>query len=357
MARGVASRFEGVAGVGLGGAGDGFGHAQVAQIQRARILTAMFEVACELGAASVSVAHVVERSGVSRRTFYDTFTDREDCFRAAFEDALAFASERVLPAYCAESKWRDRIAAGLTALLEFLDEEPTIGRLLIVESVAGGRQTLERRNEVLKQLACVVDEGRGQSASIGSPPPLTAEGLVGGALAVIHARIAQAEREPLVGLANQLTSMIVLPYLGSAAARRELELERTPVVRANATRGGRLLSDPFKEAGMRLTYRTVLVLLAVAERPDASNRQVGERAGISDQGQISKLLTRLQRLGLIDNVGVAPGQGAPNAWSLTVKGSELADSVRRHTDSSFTSKAPREKAGSRRGSRRQQAHR
>ena len=85
----------------------------------------MFDVASEHGAANVSVAEVVERSGVSRRTFYETFSDREDCFLAAFDDALAFASQRVLPAYNAERKWRERIRAGLVALLEFLDQEPS----------------------------------------------------------------------------------------------------------------------------------------------------------------------------------------------------------------------------------------
>ena len=53
---------------------------------------------------------------------------------------------------------------------------------------------------------------------------------------------------------------------------------------------------------MRLTYRTVRVLLAIAQHPGASNRQIGEDAGVHDQGQISKLLTRLHKLGLVDNI-------------------------------------------------------
>jgi AcrR family transcriptional regulator len=310
--------------------GNGFGHAQVAQIQRARLLAAMFDVVCELGAANVSVAHVVQRSGVSRRTFYETFSDREDCFLAAFEDALAFASQRVLPAYAAEGNWRERIRAGLLALLSFLDEEPVIARLLVVESPTGGTKTLERRNEVLAQVAAVVDEGRARSAGAKDLPPLAAEGLVGGALSLIHARIARAEPEPLLDLANQLMSMIVLPYLGPAAARKELERPVEP--RVSDHRDVRLLEDPFKGAGMRLTYRTVRVLLAVAEHPNASNRTIGQTAGISDQGQISKLLGRLKRHGLIANTGFGPGQGAPNAWTLTATGRQLTKSIRAHTE-------------------------
>ncbi len=355
--------------------GNGFGHVQVAQIQRARILAAMFDVASERGAANVSVADVVERSGVSRRTFYESFSGREDCFFAAFEDALAFASERVLPAYRSERGWRERIGAGVIALLSFLDEEPVIARLLIVESLSGGAKTLERRDQVLGQVAAAIDRGRSESKNSTSLPSLTAEGLVGGTLSLLHARIVHPEHRlslagdslkgspkgaypkgthpegtrphatGLLGLTNQLVSMIVLPYLGPAAARRELE--RPVELRASATAGtphdggqasehreARLLEDPFKSAGMRLTYRTMRVLLAVSElggqEPGPSNRTIGESAGISDQGQISKLLGRLQRLGLIDNTGLGPGQGAPNAWTLTPAGRRLTKSIHTH---------------------------
>ena len=309
--------------------GNGFGHAHIAQIQRARILAAMFDVASELGASNVSVAHVVERSGVSRRTFYEAFADREDCFLAAFEDALAFVSERVLPAYHAERGWRDRIRAGVIAFLAFLDEEPVIGRLLICESLTGGARARVRREQVLAQIASAIDESASSAVLVG---PLTAEGLVGGALSILDARLSlssEPPEPPLIGMANVLVSMIVLPYLGPSAARRELE--RPVESRVRDHRDARLLEDPFKGAGMRLTYRTVRVLLAVAEHPGASNRLIGETAGISDQGQISKLLGRLQRLGLISNTGLSPGQGAPNAWTLTESGRQLTKSIRAHT--------------------------
>src|SRR5271156_3460353 len=72
----------------VGGAARGLPREHVSEIQRMRILAAMAEVASERGAGSVTVAHVVGRAGVSRRTFYDLFADREECFLAAFEDAI-----------------------------------------------------------------------------------------------------------------------------------------------------------------------------------------------------------------------------------------------------------------------------
>lgn len=315
------------------GSQNGLGRAQLAEIQRARILAGMFDVVCERGVGNVSVAHVVERSGVSRRTFYDQFEDREECFLAAFEQAVSYASERVLPAYETSGSWRERIRAGLLALLRFLEDEPAIGRLLIIESLAGGARPLECRRRVLAQIVSAVDDGA-QHPKTGSPAcsSLTGEGVVGGVLSVLHTRIAAAEPESLTELLNPLMGMIVMPYFGSAAARREYT---HPAPRASKHAvDTALTSDPFKDAGMRLTYRTVRVLMAIAAQPRCSNRQVGDGAGIADQGQISKLLARLQRIGLISNTGLGPGQGAPNEWSLTTKGSQVAHSIRAHTESS-----------------------
>ncbi len=79
---------------------------------------------------------------------------------------------------------------------------------------------------------------------------------------------------------------------------------------------------------MRLTYRTLLVLSAIAEAPGASNRQVADVAGVHDQGQISKLLSRLERLGLIENTGAGQPNGEPNAWTLTTKGVQVEQALR-----------------------------
>ncbi|MGH2911057.1 MAG: TetR family transcriptional regulator [Solirubrobacteraceae bacterium] len=312
----------------------GVGGVQVAQIQRARILAAMFDVAGERGGVgSVSVADVVERSGVSRRTFYEVFSDREDCFRAAFGDALSFAFERVVPAYWAGGRWRERVGMGVVACLSFLDEEPLIGRLLVGELLRGTNGTRTGRERVLACLVGAVDEGREESsdATRSRLPVLTAEGLVGGALSIVDARL--SEGSSVVGLAGTLVSMIVLPYLGPTVARREFERPAAQTSTNTGERGGSGgLVDPFKGAGLRLTYRTVRVLLAVSEHPGASNRTIGELAGIGDQGQISKLLGRLQRAGMLINTGVGPGQGSSNEWVLTPAGSRMAKSIRTHTN-------------------------
>ena len=94
-----------------------------------------------------------------------------------------------------------------------------------------------------------------------------------------------------------------------------------------------LISDPFKDAGMRLTYRTVRVLMAIAQHPDGSNRVIGETADITDQGQISKLLGRLERIGLAANTGM-PRQGRPELVDADRQGRRIAENIRANTEGS-----------------------
>jgi DNA-binding IclR family transcriptional regulator len=90
--------------------------------------------------------------------------------------------------------------------------------------------------------------------------------------------------------------------------------------------------DPLKKFGLRRTYRTLRVLEVIAtwdkQTPGPSNREIAEASGIKDEGQMSKLLTRLEELGLAVVTGRGrhiPGE--PYAWSLTVKGWEVQRAI------------------------------
>jgi AcrR family transcriptional regulator len=309
---------------------DGLPREHVIEIQRVRVLTAMAEVASERGAGASSVAHIVARAGVSRRTFYDLFEDREDCFLAAFDEALAQAAMTVLPAYERPGRWQERIRAALLALLVFFEEQSALARLCVVEALAAGPRALARRAEVIGILVNAVDEGRvGRPVRVPEPPPLAAEGAVGAVLAVIHPRLLNGGSEPLTVLLGELMNVIVLPYLGVQAAQRELRRPAPQIKTKDKGSHG----DPLEGLDMRITYRTVRVLIAIGTQPGASNREVATAAGISDQGQVSKLLTRLDSLGLVRNDGVGHAKGAANAWALTPRGLEVERAIRVQTAS------------------------
>jgi len=318
---------------------NGLPREQVSDIQRARLLAATTELVARDGAGMVTVAHVVARAGMSRRTFYELFENREACFLAAFDEAVAHAAAVVVPAYGGVRGWREQVRAGLAALLWFLEDEPDAARLCVVEMLGAGQMALERRARVVGALVAAVDRGRGEARAGAPPPPLAAEGAVGAALALVHARITgqipsvngsrrrpRGRPAPLGDLLNPLMGTIVLPFLGPAAARRELAREPSRAVRAAAARPPRR-PNPLAGVEMRLTYRTLRVLGAIAERPGASNRQVADASGISDQGQISKLLRRLEGLGLIRNDGAGQPSGEPNEWRLTDVGRKVEEAL------------------------------
>ena len=90
---------------------------------------------------------------------------------------------------------------------------------------------------------------------------------------------------------------------------------------------------------MRLTYRTARVLLDVCDHPGSSNRQIAERVEINDQGQVSKLLSRLQRIGLLRNTAIdASAKGDPNVWLLTPSGELVTSTIRAHSTNTTSTK-------------------
>jgi AcrR family transcriptional regulator len=295
----------------------------VEEAQRTRILEALAEAMAERGVAGagVTVADVIARSGVSSGAFHEAFPDREACLLAAIELGLERAGRGVLAAYGAETRWLDAVKAALVAFLRFLEDEPALGRLLVVYSMSGGERVLRRRVEILAALAAVIDRGRLEGAAgRQQPPAVIAEGVVGAVLTVLQNRLLADEHAGVSDLFGSLVSIIVLPYLGAGVARRELT-RPAPRIRSGATieppgAGG---SGEYGGA-LRLTYRTARVLSAIAAYPGASNREVADRAGIVDQGQVSKLLNRLQARGLIAKIAEGRTRGAPNSWRLTEPG-------------------------------------
>jgi AcrR family transcriptional regulator/DNA-binding MarR family transcriptional regulator len=300
---------------------------QLTEIQRSRLLLGAVGAIEEHGYAGTTVAHITARAKVSRRTFYELFEDREACVVTLIEDVLGLLEDELGRAGLEGLPWLERVRGGLVAILGFFDREPALARMCVVQALSSGPRMLERRQAILARLAGVLDEGRNESPRGAHCTALTAEGLVGAAFGIVHARLLRSDGEALLGLAGELMGMIALPYMGPAAARRELAapLPEVPAP-AQSTRSmvqAASSEDPLEGLRMRWTYRTARVMQGISELPGASNRAVADYAGIQDQGQVSKLLARLQRLGLVANT-TGGQRGEPNAWSLTPLGEQVA---------------------------------
>ena len=301
---------------------------QVAEMQRRRLLLAVGEVVGEQGVTGLTVGRVCQQAGVSRRTFYEQFADSEACLLAALDAQLERLTLELRSRYEREGRWRDRVRDALTYLLEHLDADPSVAHLCVIETSRGGPAVLERRTRVLDGLATIVDEGRNEARAGSDPPPLTAQGVVGGALSVIHACLLENAEGSLVELTGPLMAMIVHPYLGPAAARAELE-RPTPTAPHVVPRQS---ADPFKGLPIRFTYRTARVLATIASTPGASNRHIADHSGISDEGQMSRLLGRLSKCELVENQGEGHTKGEPNAWTLTPRGQAIQNTITQRTE-------------------------
>ena len=133
--------------------------------QRNRIHQAMIEVVSERGYPETRVVDVIGVAGVSRKTFYELFDSKEDCFLAAYDVLLENLLGEATDAF--ESKpgapWAERVAAALEALLEHLAGHPDEARFAIVEVLAAGPKALARRDAALRQFTGFLESGRSET--------------------------------------------------------------------------------------------------------------------------------------------------------------------------------------------------
>lgn len=214
----------------------------------------------------------------------------------------------------------ERVRAVLSALLTFCDEEPAWARFLISEPPVATVAVFERRQRAFQALArTLAKEMQTEANSSGWFVPsseLTAELTVGGVFSVIRARMLEGVREPFVELVPSLMAFVAAPDRASGASRSNR-------VGAEIAAG----ELPGQRLPLRTTYRTTRVLSAIGASAGLSNREIAEAAGLTDEGQTSKLLRRLERRGLVQNFGLGQRHGGSNAWRLTAYGERVLEAT------------------------------
>ena len=256
--------------------------------------------------------------------FYDHFQSAEECYLAAFDEGIARLSRVVAEAAGREASRLGRIRAGLVALLGFFDNEPQWGRLLLIDAPAGCE--LECRRRAQGVLGELLGEECGElivPTELLPAPALMSDLILGGVFSVIRERMLDSIDGPLTELAPSLMSFIITPYLGQSAV--STGLTGAPPAGAGEPEGE--TSSGLAELPIRATYRTTCVLRAISSAPRSSNREIAQAAGLTDEGQTSKLLSRLEQRGLIENVGLGAAHGEPNAWLLTPAGRRVVQAI------------------------------
>lgn len=176
--------------------------------QRERLFAAMVAVCGEKGYAETSVGDLVDLSGVSSRSFYEHFADKEECFLATMEEVLAVV-QRQVAREMESGGGGDGIATAGRTLAELVTEQPAAARLWMVESFRVGEEAWKRMNDLLgfmtALLQATLDRIPGRE---GMPPQLT-RGLLGGMAGVVYARLARNEAEALPEVAAELTAWLL----------------------------------------------------------------------------------------------------------------------------------------------------
>jgi AcrR family transcriptional regulator len=191
--------------------------------KRHRILKGMLEAVGTHGYEQTTVQDAITRAGLYRQAFYDNFEDKEDCYLEALEAGSAWVGGAMRRATVDEVGWRDQLRGALAGLLGFLDEEPEIGRALLVEVHAAGPRAVAKRTEAMERAAKAVDLAREEGEV--DAPAISAEAVVAGILAVLHSRLARRQDEGFARLLPELMYLAVLPYFGAEAAAAELRAQ------------------------------------------------------------------------------------------------------------------------------------
>ncbi len=196
----------------------------VAESQRARLLAGMAESVSERGYADTSIADVISRAGVSRKTFYQQFEGKDECFAVTYGQEMDRLLEVTLSAFEAEGPpWARRLRGALTALCAALAGNPVVARLCFIEGLDAGPVTGERRREALRGLLPLFEAA--PSDAIGESPfgESLRMGRIGDLAEMLHQEIAAGAGATLPRLVPELTYLMALPFLGPERAARELD--------------------------------------------------------------------------------------------------------------------------------------
>jgi AcrR family transcriptional regulator len=190
--------------------------------QRERLIAGLAEAVAEKGYGGTTIADITRHAAVSRRTFYEHFEGKDECFVAAFDTVTAELRERIDEAYKAEDEWPAAAQAGIAAMLGFLAAEPNLARLAMVEAMVAGPVVVERYDAAVQTFLPYLADGRkGASKKVlDRLSDSTEEALVGGMVSLVARRIVAGQAAELESLLPDLTEFVLAPYVGNDEAAK-----------------------------------------------------------------------------------------------------------------------------------------
>jgi AcrR family transcriptional regulator len=189
----------------------------VDESQRQRLLNGVVEAVAEYGYNEATIGRIAAAAKVSRRTFYEHFTDKDDCFLAAYDAIDDHVRAATLGAPGAEAPWPERVRTRLGALLVTLTGDPAVASFYLVEPLSAGGRIAARYRDAMQLLA---DTLRPDSPPCEADMEVRDQALIGGVTTLIVRRLNAGAIDRLPELLPDLVELVLAPYLGRKEARR-----------------------------------------------------------------------------------------------------------------------------------------
>jgi AcrR family transcriptional regulator len=278
----------------------------------------MGELAAEVGAVSaIGVHHVCQRAGMSRRTFYDLYEQRDDCFMDALAGAYGRLEAQIEEAAAAAGPvWEDRAVAVARALVGTLAADCVLAHLCVVAALSDGRDAARLRSTTHDRIVALLAD----APDLGFPGEPVLAGALGAVWELAHQRLIADRHGSLADLGEVAVYLLLAPFVGRrhATALAGRAGETALVTRWTPTIAG---AD---QCGVTITELTRQTLTYLDANPGARNIDIAHGVDVRHESQISRHLVRLERAGLV----CRRKEGRTNAWQLTTRGQEAARSLR-----------------------------
>jgi AcrR family transcriptional regulator len=192
--------------------------------QRARLLDAVNRAVATKGYAKVTVSDIVSLAQVSRRTFYEQFADKEECFLAAWDMGVQILFDAIMASRAVVSDPIERMRAGLRAYLHTLAAEPAFARSFFIEVVAAGPRAEARRGEVLTRFADLFaathEQARREIPQLPDVPPAIPRAAVGAINELVSEYVRAGRTERLPELEDTILYLELVLFAGHDVAER-----------------------------------------------------------------------------------------------------------------------------------------
>ena len=200
----------------------------VLQSQRQRMTDAVAHAVAAKGYAATTVGDVVAGAGVSRKTFYEHFRDKEECFLAAFDAGVEALLAAIVAAEPEQPGWEGMLRARVRAYLEALAARPEFARTFMLEVFVAGPRAIERRGEVLDRFAQLFRdlhaEARRAYPELPPVPDPIFAAAVGGVNELVSAYVREGRTAELGELEPALVYLQMALFAGPETARDRLQV-------------------------------------------------------------------------------------------------------------------------------------